>query len=123
MVFTYGIVTDGGGNKIRGYHRRSLVKQLVKGMLAVGSRFSPNDRPCGVSNLFATPVHVFSIAFHISLLEVSRETMHILVVRQNRFRLGAKEINIPKAHQAHDNRNIFFKLFLPEMFVGFISAF
>jgi hypothetical protein len=33
------------------YNTRHLVNELVKGMLAVGAGFAPDDRPGGVVNL------------------------------------------------------------------------
>src|SRR5271166_2693606 len=41
---------------------RSLMDQLIKGMLAVGSRLAPIDRPSLVLDLLAVERHVLAIA-------------------------------------------------------------
>ena len=65
-----------------------LVDELIEGMLPVGSRFAPHNRTRGMvhlvglkvqlmssrtRHLFSSPGDIFSIALHISLLEVGRK--------------------------------------------------
>ena len=80
MMLVHGIVADGGGQEVGRNQLGALMKQLVESMLAVCAGFPPDDRTCLVGHLLAIPIHRFPIAFHVSLLEVSREAMHVLVV-------------------------------------------
>ena len=43
---------------------------------------------------------------HVALLEVGGEPAHILVVRQERVRLGAEEVNVPHAQQSENHRDL-----------------
>ena len=45
MVVTRGIMRLRGCNKIAGDQKGTLVDQLVKGVLAIGARLAPDDRP------------------------------------------------------------------------------
>src|SRR5262249_3163828 len=80
--------------------RSALVDQLIEGMLAVGSRLSPIDRARGVSRRRSVERDVLAVAFHRQLLQVRREPLQVLLVRQNRDGLGAEEIRVPNRQQA-----------------------
>ena len=54
---------------------RALMKQLVKRVLAVGSGLSPDYRTCRVFNRKPIPTDVFTVAFHICLLQVGWEAV------------------------------------------------
>src|SRR5664279_3045245 len=116
-MIAHWIMSEHRGYKIAGYQQVALVYQLVKGMLAIGAWLSPYYWTSCIGHLIAIAVNVLSIAFHISLLEVSRKAMHILVIGQYRLRLCIKKVQVPKADQCHDHRNIFFKTIFPEMIV------
>src|ERR1017187_1192162 len=91
-------------------------------MLAIGSGLAPYYRAGSIIHKIPVSVSMFSIAFHIALLEISRKTMHVLIIRENGFRLGAKEIDIPNTDHRHQNRNILFKGCFAEMIVCFVSS-
>ena len=58
--------------------------QLIKRMLAVGSRFAPVNG-AGIAGDFASIKRdAFAVAFHCQLLEVSRESLQVLLVRKDR---------------------------------------
>jgi hypothetical protein len=71
------------GKKVRRNELRSLMDQLIERMLAVGPWFSPDDRPGRMIDLYAIAANGFAVAFHVGLLEVSREAMQMLVVGQH----------------------------------------
>ncbi len=62
-----------------------------------------------IAELFAVAIDGFAVAFHVALLKIGRKTMHVLIIGQNGFRLGAEEIVVPDADQGQHDRNIFFK--------------
>ena len=45
-------------------------------MLAIGPGFTPDHRACGIRYGNTVTVNRFPVAFHISLLKISRKTMH-----------------------------------------------
>ena len=53
VMVTQGIQRFGESKKIAGDQARSLVDELVKGVLAVGTRFAPEDGPGGVVDALA----------------------------------------------------------------------
>src|SRR5690242_14043362 len=114
MMLTHGIMTECRCNKIRRDQKRSLVQQLIKSMLSVCTRFPPDHGPRMISYSLAVSINMLSVTFHISLLKISGKTMHVLIIRKNRFCLCTKKINVPETDQSHQNRNVFFKSFFPK---------
>ena len=110
-------------NKIAGDQGGSLVYQLIKRMLAIGTRLSPDNRTRSIGHRVSFSVHAFPVTFHIALLEIGSKPVHVLVIRKYGFGLGTIKIPIPKTHQGHDDRNILFKRVLPEMQIRFMSPF
>ena len=80
---------------------RALVQKLVEGVLAVRSRLAPVDRPGRDLSAPALPVDVLPVALHRQLLEVSRKTLEILIVRENSDCLGAEKVIVPDRQQPH----------------------
>mmetsp|Transcript_8499 Transcript_8499/g.12413 ORF Transcript_8499/g.12413 Transcript_8499/m.12413 type:complete len:207 (+) Transcript_8499:150-770(+) len=72
-----------GSQEVTGDELCSLMDQLVKGMLPIGSRLSPNNGSSLDIHLLPVPANVLSIRFHITLLKVCRKTMHVLIIWQN----------------------------------------
>src|SRR5690606_33359762 len=95
MMLTYRVMTLSWGYKITRNQFSSLVNKLIKSMLSVCSWLSPDNWPCLIINTLAITINVLTIAFHISLLEICREAMHVLVIRQNSLSFRIKEIIIP----------------------------
>ena len=78
------------------------MNQLIKSMLSIGAGFSPNDGSGLVVDCFTISAYVFSITLHISLLEIGRESVHVLIIRENGFGFGSVEIVVPNAeHRQH----------------------
>lgn len=76
-------------------------------MLAVSTRLTPDDWASLVIHRIAVTVNVFTVGFHVALLEVGRETVHILVIRQNRFGFGTEEVVVPDTDQRQQHRQVF----------------
>src|SRR5690606_7353049 len=96
---------------------------LIKGMLTIGSRFSPNYRASLIVYLLSIAIYIFSIAFHISLLKVGCKTMHVLIVWKNGMTFCIKEVIIPYSKYSHNHRNIFLKLCFLKMSICSIGTF
>src|ERR1700677_2307933 len=122
MMVADGIMADGRRYKVAGDDNGTLVDQLIKSMLAVRSRFTPDYRPRGPGDGLSVPVDVLPIAFHISLLEISRKTVHILIIGQNGFRLCAEEVGVPKPDEGHRHWDILFERSIPEVKVGLMRS-
>src|ERR1700722_1394469 len=101
MMVADGIMADSRRYKVAGDNNGTLMDQLINSMLAVRSGFAPDHRPRGPGNRVAVPVDALPIALHISLLEICRKTVHILIIRQNRLCLGAEEVGVPKPDEGH----------------------
>src|SRR5215468_7730688 len=101
---------------------RSLVDQLVKRMLTVGSRLAPIDGTGIVVDFFTTESHMLAVAFHGQLLQISRKALEILLIGQNRHGLCAEEVVIPDGQEAHEHRQVALKWRGAEMFVHLMEA-
>ena len=106
MVIADRVVADGGCQEVTGDQLGALVDQLVEGVLAVGARLTPDDGAGLVVNRLAVAIHVLAVGFHVALLEVGREAVHVLIVRQDGFRLGAVEVVVPQANQRQQHRHV-----------------
>ena len=65
---------------------------------------------------------VLAVALHGQLLQVGRESLQVLLVRQHRDRLGAEEIVVPDAQQAHEHRQVALERRGAEMLVHLVEA-
>src|SRR2546427_11538543 len=83
-----------------------LMDQLVERVLPVCSRFSPVDGAGIVGDYFTVKCDVFSVALHRQLLQICRETLQILLVRQDRDSLCAEKVVVLNGEQAHENRQV-----------------
>ncbi len=116
-MLTDGVVTDRRRQEICRDQPGPLVDELIEGMLAVRSRFSPDDRARLIGHSVAVAVDALAVAFHVALLEVSGKAMHVLVVGKDDFGFGAEKVIVPDADERQDDRNIPFERSLSEMAV------
>ncbi len=107
----------GKTDKIYRHQLRPLMQQLVKSMLAIGTRLTPDDLPRGVIHGLAAARHGLTVTLHISLLQIRRQSVQILLVGQNGRRLAAIEIAVPDAEQRQNDRQILLQRRCPEMLV------
>src|ERR1035437_8853871 len=74
---------------------RSLVDELVEGMLAVGAGLAPVNRSRLIIDGSAFERDVLAVRFHRQLLEIGGKALEVLLVRQHRDGLRAEEIVVP----------------------------
>src|SRR5439155_5453147 len=96
---------------------RSLVKKLIKGVLAVGARLTPVDGACLIIHSSAIHHHMLAIALHRQLLEVSRKALQVLAVGKDRDSLGIEETAVPDRKQSHENRQVSLEWRLTKVFI------
>src|SRR5690606_11428670 len=117
------VVTDRRRQKVAGNQLGALVNQLVKCMLSVGARLTPDNRTGLIHDGMAIAVHRFSVALHVSLLKVSREAVEILVVGENCLRGSSEKVVIPDADERQYHGKIFLEWRVFEMLVHRVSSF
>ncbi|AUS50021.1 hypothetical protein CAB90_01069 [Mycobacterium tuberculosis] len=67
-----------------GWHQPgALVQQLVEGVLAVGSRFTPKDFTGVGADRAAVGARGLAVGFHGQLLKVGRKTRQVIGIRQH----------------------------------------
>src|SRR5262245_29173206 len=93
-------------DEVAGNESRSLMNQLVEGMLPISARLAPIDGAGIVADALAVYGDVFAVALHRQLLEIGGEALEVLLVRQHRHGLGAEEVAIPHRQQAHEHRQV-----------------
>ncbi len=84
------------GDEVTGNQPRPLMDQLIKGVLAVGSRFTEVHLPRLGLHPRTIERDILAIALHRQLLQVRRKTFEVLFVRQDSDRFGSKKIGIPE---------------------------
>ena len=84
-------------------HVQPALRHLLT-KLRTAAWLSPNDGPSRMSAKLAIPGHALPVGLHVGLLEVSWETMHVLVVRQDSMRLSAKEVSVPCGEEVEQLR-------------------
>ncbi len=104
VVRRQGMQRVAEADEIARYQFGSLVNKLVEGVLPVGAGLAPDNGPGLVIDRSAFQVNMLAIAFHIKLLQVGTQATEIIVVRQNRHRLGAEEVVVPDANQSEQHR-------------------
>src|SRR5262249_58864123 len=93
-------------DEVTGDQLRALVDELVEGVLAVGSRLAPEDRPGLAADRLALERHVLAVGLHGELLEVRRKALQVLIVGQDGDGLRAEEIVVPEGEEAHEDREV-----------------
>ena len=108
-VTSKGVQRLAEADEVAGDQLGSLVNELVEGVLAIGSRLSPDYGPGLIVHLPAFQVDVFSVALHIELLEVGRQAAKVIIIRQNRHGLGTEEVVVPDAYESQEHRQVALK--------------
>src|SRR5262245_40479921 len=101
---------------------RSLMNQLVKRMLTIGSRLPPIDWTRIVIDPLTIESHMFAVALHGQLLQISRKALEILLIGQHGHGLRAEEVVVPDRQEAHEHRQIALKGRGTEMFVHLMET-
>ena len=65
---------------------------------------------------------MFAVALHRQLLQIGRESLQVLLVRQHRDGLGAEEIVVPDGQQAHEHRQVALERRGAEVLVHLVEA-
>src|SRR5690606_17760378 len=95
MMLADGVMGLCGCDEVARNQFGALVNELVKGMLAIGARFAPDNRPCLIVYRIAFTVHVLAVALHIALLEIGSKPVQVLVVREDGLCFCVEEVVVP----------------------------
>src|SRR2546427_9087173 len=122
MMLAQRVVRLHGREKIARDEFRSLVNQLIKGVLPVRTRLAPDDGAGRIIDGLTVAPDALAIALHVALLEISGEPVQVLVVRKNGVRLRAEKVVIPDAEQAKDDRQTLLQFGRAKMLVHRVRA-
>ena len=110
-------------DEVRRDEAGALVHELEEGVLAIGARLAPVDFPGGRGgNRGAVTAHGLAVGFHSQLLQVGREAAEVLGIGEHGVGLGAEEVGVPDAQEAHECRDIFFQWGGAEVLVHGVEA-
>src|SRR5262249_53221599 len=109
-------------DEVAWYKPGTLMDQLVEGVLSVGSWLTPVDGAGIVSQLSPLERDVFAIALHRQLLQVGRESLQILLVRQYCSGLRAEEVVVPDGQESHQHRQVAFERSGAEVLVHLVKT-
>lgn len=99
-----------------------LMNKLIKCMLTVCARLTPNNRSRTVADTFTSLGNRFSVTFHITLLEIRSKSMHILIVWKHCRRFGAVKVRIPNSQQSQNDGCILVQWGCLEMLIHVIGT-
>src|SRR5580704_17690868 len=116
------IERSGERNEIARNKPRTLMYELIERMLSVGAGLAPIDWPGVIVDARAIERDVLAVALHSELLEICGKSFQILLVGEYGDSLGAKEIVVPDANQAHQHRQIALERCSAEMLVDLMEA-
>jgi len=122
MVVSNGILADSRCNEITWDEFGALMDQLIKCMLSVCARFPPDDRAGLVRYSLPFSINIFTVTFHISLLEISSKAVQVLIIGEYSFRFCLEEIIVPDPNQCQYYRYIAFKCCIGEMLIHIIGT-
>ena len=122
VVIANLVVAVGRGDEVARNHLGALVDELVEGVLAVRTRFAPEDRTRLVVHALAVTVNGLAVGFHVCLLEVGGEAVQVLVVREHGVARCAKEVVVPNADEGEDDREVLVDRSGLEMLIHFVCA-
>mmetsp|Transcript_9105 Transcript_9105/g.15829 ORF Transcript_9105/g.15829 Transcript_9105/m.15829 type:complete len:501 (-) Transcript_9105:206-1708(-) len=100
------VVCFNGRQEIAGDHLCSLMNELIKRVLSIRSWLSPNDGTRLDIASLAIFGNVLSITFHISLLEVRRESVHVLIVGEDGQGFRLMKVIVPESDQRQGQRQV-----------------
>ena len=101
---------------------RALVDQLVEGVLAVGARLAPEDLAGVGGDRGAVPTHGLAVGFHGQLLQIRREAVQVLVVREHRVGCGVEEVAVPHVEHAEQHDHVLVERGVGEVLVDLMEA-
>ena len=96
--------------------------QLVEGVLAVGARLAPEDFAGFGGDRGAVPTHGLAVGFHGQLLQVGREAVQVLVVRQHGVGCDLEEVAVPHVQHAEQHDHVLLERGVGEVFVDLMEA-
>ena len=117
-----GVGSVGESDKVGRDHHGALVQQLVEGVLTVGTGLAPEDLTGIGGHSAAVPADVLAVGLHGELLQVGRETVQVLAVRQHGMALGTEEVDVPDVEQAHQRDGIVLERRVAEVLVDSVEA-
>ena len=109
-------------DKVGRNHHGALVQQLIEGMLTVGAGLAPEDLTGIGGHSAAVPADVLAVRLHGELLQVGRETVQVLAVRQHGVALGTEEVDVPDVEQAHQRDGVVLERGVAEVLVDGVEA-
>ena len=98
------------------------MQHLEEGVLAVGARFSENDRRGRAAGAGTRQIDRFAVRFHFELLQIGRKPRHSLIIGNDGMGRKTPDVAVPNSEQCHQNRDIAFERRLDEMRVDILAA-
>ena len=91
-------------------------------MLAIGSRLAPINRTWVIGHRRTIQCDSFAITLHYQLLQVGRESLQILLIRQHGYCLSAEEVVVPDSQQRHEHRQVALEGLGAEVLIHLVKA-
>ncbi|KAH3666176.1 hypothetical protein OGAPHI_004365 [Ogataea philodendri] len=117
------VVGLGGQDEVGWNELGTLVHQLEEGMLGVGGWFSKHHDSGLVVDKLGVLCNRLTIGFHGQLLQVSWESVQVLIKWCNQLGLSAVEVVVPNCQQSTNKWNVLLDRSVLEVVVNSLSTF
>ena len=121
MMRLIAIVAFNRRKKVRRNQRRSLMHQLIEGVLSVGAGLTKNNRARAVIDGVTVQIDTFPVTLHVALLQIGGQIFEVLIVRENRVGFGREKVVVPNAEEPHDDGDILIQGCRTEMLIRLVS--
>ena len=92
-------------------------------MLGIGAWLPPNQISSLIVNRISFAINALPIALHNALLQVGRQTVEVLGVRNNHLAFCSVKVIVPQGDQRKYDRNVFIQRRICKMCVHGMSPF
>eukprot|EP00756_Hemistasia_phaeocysticola_P006610 Hpha_TRINITY_DN13917_c0_g2::TRINITY_DN13917_c0_g2_i1::g.35451::m.35451 len=116
------VVRAEGADEVARDDLGALVDELVERVLPVSARLAPDDGPGGPAGGGSVAGHKLPVGLHVTLLEVGRKAVQVLVVREDCLSLHTVAIVVPDTKHGKDDGNVLLKGGFLEVSVHLITT-
>ena len=122
LVVLNRVMGFGGKDEVGRDQLRALVQQLVERVLGIGGWLSEENGTCRILDVLTRPCDGFTVRLHRQLLQISRETVQVLVKGRNEVRLRAEKVRVPHAQETANDGDVLLQWGLLKVLVHGVGA-
>jgi len=112
----------GRQNEVQGHTLSALMQQLKERVLRIGAGLAPDHRASRAFDGLAVAADRLAVALHLQLLQIGRQAMQMIVVRQHGMARRIEKIAVPDADEREQHRKAVGRVRRCEVLVNLMAA-